>query len=78
MAKSVQELPLQIKEMIEIREWDMRTLAGNSRFLELQGRSLPSIALEDALVYESIIPGQEELAAEITRLWQEKNKRGER
>ena len=73
MAKSVQELPIEIQRFIEIREWDMRTLEGNARLRELKGKSLPSIALDDELVYESIIPGQEELIAEITRRWQMKN-----
>ena len=76
MAKSVQELPITIKQYIEVHEWDMRTLEGNSRFRQLKGKCLPSIALDDELVYESIIPGQEELIAEITRLWQSKNNRG--
>ena len=73
MAKSVQELPIEIQRFIEIHEWDMRTLEGNARFRELKGKILPSIALDDELVYESIIPGQEELIAEITRRWQMKN-----
>lgn len=76
MAKSVQELPVKIQQYIEVHEWDMRTIKGNSRFLELKGKYLPSIALDDVLVYESVIPGQEELIAEITRLWQSKNNRG--
>lgn len=76
MAKSVQELPTEIKSFIEVHEWDMRTLEGNFRFRELKGRYLPSIALDEKIVYESIIPGQEELIAEITRLWQRKNNRG--
>jgi hypothetical protein len=70
MAKSVKDLPEEIKEMIDIKEWDMRTLEGNKRFLELKGKSLPSIALDGELVYEALIPGQEELIAEITRRWQ--------
>ena len=76
MAKSVQELPVKIQKYIEVHEWDMRTIKGNSRYLELKGKYLPSIALDDVLVYESIIPGQEELIAEITRLWQSKNNSG--
>jgi len=70
MAKSVKDLPEETKEMIDIKEWDMRTLEGNKRFLELKGKSLPSIALDGELVYEALIPGQEELIAEITRRWQ--------
>ena len=73
MAKSVQDLPVEIQHFIEIHEWDMRTLEGNSRFLQLKGKYLPSIALDDELVYESLIPGQEELIAIITKLWLLKN-----
>ena len=51
----------------------MRTLEGAFRFAELKGKYLPSIALDEEMVYESIIPGQEELIAEITRRWQIKN-----
>jgi hypothetical protein len=73
MAKSVQDLPENIQKYIDVREWDMRTLEGNQRLLELKGKSLPTIALEGDLMYESLIPGQEELAAEITRRWELKN-----
>ena len=67
MAKSVKDLPDETKKLIEIREWDMRTMEGNRRFLELKAKSLPSIALDGELVYESLIPGQEELTDEIRR-----------
>lgn len=73
MAKSVQDLPKEIHQYIDVHEWDMRTLEGNTRFLQLKARSLPSIALDDELLYESLIPGQEELIAEITRRWKLKN-----
>ena len=67
MAKSVKDLPDETKELIDIREWDMRTLEGHKRFLELKAKSLPSIALDGELVYEALIPGQEELTDEILR-----------
>ena len=70
MAKSVKDLPDEIKKLLEIRVWDMRTLEGNRRFLELKAKSLPSIALDGELVYESLIPGQEELTDEIWRRYQ--------
>lgn len=73
MAESVKALPNEIQEMIEIREWDMRTRKGVDRFRELKARSLPSVALDDTLMYESLIPGQEELIAEIERRFKEKN-----
>ena len=67
MAKSVKDLPDEIQKLLEIREWDMRTLEGNRRFLELRAKSLPSIALDGELMYESLIPGQEELIVEIRK-----------
>jgi len=70
MAKSVKDLPDEIKKLLEIREWDMRTVEGNRRFLELKAKSLPTIALDGELLYESMIPGQEELIDEIRRRWQ--------
>ncbi len=65
MAESVRSLPFEIQELVEVREWDMRTLEGVRRLRELGAKSLPSIALDGELVYEAIIPGQEELIQEI-------------
>ena len=73
MAESVKVLPQDIQEIIEVHEWDMRTREGVERFRELKAKSLPSIALDDELVYESIIPMQEELIAEIERRYKKKN-----
>ena len=75
MAKSVKDLPTEIQELIDVYEWDMRTFEGNKRYKELRAKSLPSIALDGTLEYESLIPGQEEIRAEITRLWHLKNNR---
>jgi len=60
--------------MMDVREWDMRTREGIQRFRELRAKSLPSVALDNELVYEAIIPGQEELSAEIRRRYEEKNR----
>ena len=60
--------------MMDVREWDMRTREGIQRFRELRAKSLPSVALDGDLVYEAIIPGQEELSAEIRRRYEEKNR----
>ena len=77
MAKSVQALPEDIQNRIEVHEWDMRTVPGNKKFMELRARSLPAIALDGVLLYEALIPGQEELAAEITERWRAKNSKEE-
>ncbi len=74
MAKAVKDLPEDIQKLVDVYEWDMRTLEGVQRFRELKAKSLPSIALDGELVYESLIPMQEELCGEILRRYQEKNR----
>lgn len=70
MAESVRSLPREIQEIIEVRQWDMRTLEGFVRFKELNVRSLPSLALNGEVVFEALIPSQEELMREIlSRRW---------
>ena len=73
MAESVKVLPQDIQEIIEVHEWDMRTREGVQRFRELKAKSLPSVALDGELVYESLIPMQEQLIDEIYRRYKEKN-----
>ncbi len=73
MAESVRALPEDIQQIIDVREWDMRTREGIARFRELNAKSLPSVAIDGKLTYEAIIPGQEELSAEIRRRFKEKN-----
>ncbi|MDM8544828.1 hypothetical protein QUF90_27490 [Desulfococcaceae bacterium HSG9] len=58
---------------ISVYQWNIRTRKGVQRFLALKAKSLPSIALDDELVYESLIPMQEELIAEIQRRYIVKN-----
>ncbi len=74
MAESVKALPEEIKKIINVHEWDMRTREGIQRFKELKAKSLPSVALDEELVYEAIIPGQEELIEELLRRFREKSK----
>ena len=73
MAEAVKVLPEEIQALIEVQEWDMRTREGVNRFRELRARSLPSVALDGDLVYEALIPPQEELIEEIRRRWGVKN-----
>jgi hypothetical protein len=73
MAESVKVLPQDIQEIIEVHEWDMRTREGVQRFRELKAKCLPSVALDGDLVYESLIPMQEELIDEILRRYKEKS-----
>ena len=65
MAESVQALPKNIQEIINVHEWDLRTREGIQRFKQLRAKSLPSVALNEELVFEAIIPPQEELIQAI-------------
>ncbi len=65
MAESVKALPNEIQDLIEVREWDMRTREGVVRFKQLKAKSLPSVALNDELVFEANIPPQEDLIQAI-------------
>ena len=73
MAESVKVLPQAYQKMIDVSEWDMRTLEGVKRFKEIGAKSLPSIAMDNAIVYSSIIPGQEALKEEILKRFRKKN-----
>jgi hypothetical protein len=76
MAEAVRVLPQDIQNIIEVRQWDMRTLPGVQRLRELKARSLPSVALDGELVYEAIIPPQEELIEAIQKRYAQKNRDG--
>lgn len=73
MAESVKALPPDIQDMIEVYEWDLRTVEGVDRFKKIGAKSLPSIAMDGRVVYASIIPGQEKLSQEIFLRYQDKN-----
>jgi len=61
MAQVVRDLPEEIKVMTEIREWDMSNRDHMDEFKRDRVKKLPSIAINGELVYESLIPDQEEL-----------------
>ncbi len=65
MAKSVRDLPEDILALIDLREWDMKTPQARAHFKMRGVRKLPSIAIEGKLVYESLIPDQNELIERI-------------
>ncbi len=65
MAKSVRDLPDEIHALIEVREWDMHTAESRERFKTAKVKKLPSIAIAGNLVYEALIPDQDELIEKI-------------
>lgn len=65
MVAAVKDLPPEVFEKIDYREWSLRTREGVARFQELKAKSLPAVAVEGQLVFESRIPPAEELIAAI-------------
>ncbi|MGA8571161.1 MAG: hypothetical protein ACLP7A_06425 [Desulfobaccales bacterium] len=61
---------MEIQLIMEVREWDLRTREGVARFKELRAKSLPSIALNGKLVFEAIIPPQEELILAVQQAYE--------
>jgi hypothetical protein len=65
MVQAVRDLPQEIQTIIDVREWDMRTPDAVRMFKKRRVKKLPSIAINGALRFESLIPDQEELTEQI-------------
>ena len=65
MMESIAALPADVQEMIVYKEWSIKNKDGIGKFLELKGKVLPTICIEEDLVFESIIPQYEELIDEM-------------
>ena len=61
MMESIAALPDDVQALIEYQEWSIKNKASLQKFMELKGRVLPTICIENELVFESIIPQYEEL-----------------
>ena len=67
MMESIAALPDEVQQMIDYREWSIKTKEGVGKFTELKGKVLPSSCIEGDLVFESIIPQYEELIDEMAK-----------
>ncbi len=67
MMESLAALPQDVQEMIECREWSIKTKEGLGKFTQYKGKVLPTICIEGDLVFQSIIPQYEELIAELAQ-----------
>ena len=65
MVQSVKVLPSEIQEVIEVHLWDVKTLEGIKRKKALGARAVPSIAINEDVVFQSGIPQHEELIIAI-------------
>jgi hypothetical protein len=67
MMESIAALPSDVQDMIVYKEWSIKNKDGIGKFIELQGKVLPTICIERDLVFESIIPQYEELIDEMAK-----------
>ncbi|MFC1833578.1 hypothetical protein ACFL2Q_02445 [Thermodesulfobacteriota bacterium] len=67
MVAAVTGLPQEILDKIEYRQWSLRTIEGVARFQQLKAKSLPALAIDEQLVFESEIPPAEQLIAAIEK-----------
>ena len=65
MMESIAALPQDVQDMIEYKEWSIKSKDGIGKFTELKGKVLPTICIENDLVFQSIIPQYEELIDEM-------------
>lgn len=65
MMESIAALPKDIQDLIEYREWSIKTKDGIAKFTQLKGKVLPTICIEGDLVFPSRIPQYEELVDEM-------------
>ena len=71
MLAAVADLPKEIKDRIDYHEWSLRDREGIAMFKKFKARSLPSIAINGELQFESLIPTQEDLIKAITQKLEE-------
>jgi len=65
MMESIAAMPEEVQDLIEYKEWSIKTKDGVAKFMELKGKVLPTICIEGDLVFPSIIPQYEELIDEM-------------
>lgn len=61
MMESIAALPEDVQKIIEYKEWSIKTKDGIAMFTKLKGKVLPTICIEEDLVFQSLIPQYEEL-----------------
>ena len=61
MMESIAALPGDVQAMIRYQEWSIKTKEGIAMFTRLKGKVLPTICVEEDLVFQSMIPQYEEL-----------------
>ena len=61
MMESIAAMPEDVQQIIDYREWSIKTTEGLAKFTALKGRVVPTICIEGEPVFQSKIPLYEEL-----------------
>ncbi|MFH1152355.1 MAG: hypothetical protein V1793_00945 [Pseudomonadota bacterium] len=61
MMESMAAMPQEVQEIIDYKEWSVKTKEGVAKFTAMKGKVLPTICIEGDIVFPSIIPQYEEL-----------------
>ncbi|MCZ7663946.1 MAG: hypothetical protein M5U22_13935 [Thermoleophilia bacterium] len=61
MVDVLNSLPDDVKDFIEYKEWSIKNPEGIQMFMARKGRVLPTLCINEACLYESIIPTLDEL-----------------
>ncbi|GAB4247943.1 MAG: hypothetical protein Kow00129_08570 [Thermoleophilia bacterium] len=61
MVDVLDSLSPEAKEQIEYKEWSIKNAEGIQMFQARKGRVLPTLCINEALCYESVIPTIDEL-----------------
>jgi len=61
MMESIAALPDDVQAVTQYKEWSIKTKEGIGMFTRLKGKVLPTICIEEDLVFQSMIPQYEEL-----------------
>ena len=67
MMESIAALPQDVQDMIEYKEWSIKTKEGIAKFTQMKGKVLPTVCIEGDLVFPSRIPQYEELIEEMAK-----------
>lgn len=67
MMESMAAMPQEVQDIIEYREWSVKTKEGVAKFTAMKGKVLPTICIEGDIVFPSIIPQYEELIDEMIK-----------
>lgn len=65
MVDVLNTLPPEVKDIIEYKEWSIKNAEGIQMFMARKGKVLPTLCINEACLYESIIPTIDELYASL-------------